>query len=89
MIKPYNNIFYRDQSKGSELSAMEMVPYFIELLKPKSVIDFGCGVGTWLKQFFENGISDIIGLDGNWVKKDNLLIPKEKFIGCDLKNQLV
>ena len=32
-------------------SADIIVPYIIELLNPKSVVDVGCGLGQWLYVF--------------------------------------
>ena len=55
----------------------------IKLFTPKSIIDFGCGLGTWLKVFKENGVNKIIGVDGSYVEKNDLLIPDECFISCD------
>jgi cyclopropane fatty-acyl-phospholipid synthase-like methyltransferase len=51
----------------------------MELVKPKSVLDVGCGIGTWLKAFEENGVTDYKGLDGNHVDRSLLKIPKDKF----------
>ena len=44
---------------------------------PKSVIDIGCGLGTWLKVLEENGIKDIIGVDGNHIDKSKLQIDEK------------
>lgn len=59
----------------------------MEITKPKSVIDFGCGLGTFLKAFKEKGINDVLGLDGNWV--DRLLLEeyldKNEFVEVDLE----
>ena len=73
---------------GSVRSARLILPIILKLIKPKNVIDVGCGVGSWLSVFQELGINDIIGLDGNWVDKDMLLIPKENFINTNLLNPL-
>lgn len=43
-----------------------LVPSVIELLNPKSVVDIGCGTGTFLKVFKDCGISDVLGVDGPW-----------------------
>jgi hypothetical protein len=48
------------------------------------VIDFGCGVGTWLRAFTENGVTDIHGLDGAYVKNSQLEILAEQFSAVDL-----
>lgn len=45
-----------------------------------SVVDFGCGVGTWLQVCRDMlGTVDILGLDGSWLPQDALLIPRERF----------
>lgn len=49
-----------------------IVPLVMELIKPNSVLDVGCGIGTWLHTFQKNGVHDIFGIDGDYVDK-NLL----------------
>lgn len=49
-----------------------IVPIILDVLKPKSVIDVGCGIGTFLNVLKRNGVNDILGLDGTWVNKDLL-----------------
>ena len=66
-----------------------MVPIVLEFVQPKSVIDVGCGVGTWLSVFSELGVPDIFGVDGNWVDKRLLLIPQNFFASHDLTRPLV
>jgi SAM-dependent methyltransferase len=89
MIKSYySKDFFCEQKKGSLKSAKEVVPLVIDLIKPKSVIDVGCGIGAWLSVFREYGISDIFGIDGEWVDKSLLLIPEDKFLVFDLKKPL-
>jgi SAM-dependent methyltransferase len=56
----------------------------VSLLQPSSVIDIGCGIGTWLAAFRENGVDDIIGVDGNYVDRSRLLIPETSFIPADI-----
>jgi len=82
--KPYNHAFYGSQSADSATSAGEMVPYLGELLQCKSVIDVGCGVGTWLAEFRKLGITDLLGLDGPWVKSSSYRIPYAQFLSSDL-----
>lgn len=66
-------------------AANEVVPYIIELLEPKSVVDVGCGIGTWLKVFEDNGIANILGIDGDYVDKSLLKIDINKFVDFDLE----
>ena len=87
-VQLYSDKFYNDQEKSSIKSANEIVPLVLSFIKPKSVIDIGCGVGTWLSVFKKYGVSDIMGVDGNWVKKEKLYIPQEKFLSHDLNKPL-
>jgi SAM-dependent methyltransferase len=52
-----------------------------------SVVDFGCGVGTWLKAFKDNGVKEVLGLDGEWCNTDLLYkyIDKQHFKYVDLE----
>lgn len=64
----------------------EVVPIIIELLKPQSVLDVGCGIGTWLSAFEEKGISDCMGVDGDHVDRTMLKINSQKFYPWNLQN---
>jgi hypothetical protein len=77
----YTEAFYAHQSGAS---ALEVVPLVLELLPVSSVVDVGCGVGTWLSVFRERGISDVLGLDGTYVNVGQLLIPPTAFRVADL-----
>jgi SAM-dependent methyltransferase len=67
------------------------VQFISTFISPKSVVDFGCGLGTWLKAFKENGSTDILGLDGKWCNKNLLLknISEQEFRVVDLENPIV
>jgi SAM-dependent methyltransferase len=84
-VGAYDTYFYNKLHVGSLKSAEIIVPLLINLINPKSVIDIGCGIGSWLSVFQKFGIDDIFGVDGDWVKKEMLLIPPEKFLALDLK----
>ncbi len=56
----------------------------LNLLPASSAVDFGCGRGTWLKACLENGVETILGLDGDYVDRDRLLIDREQFRAVDL-----
>jgi len=85
---PYDRQFYKQISGGSYRSAMIVVPILRELFRPLSVIDVGCGIGTWLRAFQETGVTDIIGIDGPYVEATDLLIPHETFLKADLSRPL-
>jgi len=84
--KYYNPKFYRELASAQE-SAREILPLVLDVVKPASVIDIGCGTGNWLAIAHELGVRDILGIDGPWVKAQ-LAIPPEKFIEHDLSTPL-
>lgn len=88
MKELYNQEFYLDNRIGSVRSASKIIPIIMNDMEVKSVVDVGCGTGTWLAQFKKNGIEDIYGFDGEWVDKEMLMIPKEKFEIKDLNEEI-
>ena len=62
----------------------EALPFILEGDVPRSVLDVGCGVGTWLAAFEELGVTDIFGLDGVDIPRESLLIDKGHFKTLDL-----
>ena len=75
----YTPEFFDTIRDGSRRSAEVVVPIVLELLKPKSVIDVGCGDGTWLSVFREMGVNDVYGLDGEYVDAKQLRIARDLF----------
>lgn len=84
--KYYNSKFYRELASAQE-SAREILPIVLDIVKPASVIDIGCGTGKWLAIARELGVREVLGVDGPWVKAQ-LAIPAEKFIERDLSKPL-
>jgi SAM-dependent methyltransferase len=83
-LKPYAESFFVEHRGDSLSSAEAIVSWIIGLISPKSVVDVGCGTGTWLSIFQKYGVRDIIGIDGEWVPKGNLEIPSKYFRAMDL-----
>jgi SAM-dependent methyltransferase len=81
---PYTVDFYKNHRDGSRRSARQIVPLVLELVQPKSVIDVGCGVGAWLAVFNECGVEDFCGIDGDYVDRNMLEIPEQRFFVSDL-----
>ncbi|MEG4092162.1 methyltransferase domain-containing protein [Microcoleus sp. Pol12B4] len=84
----YSKEFYKSLLTGSQQSAREIIPLFMEMVQPKSVVDVGCGTGGWLAVFKELGIQDYLGIDGEYVDLKMLQIPQENFLAFDLKQPL-
>lgn len=80
----YSKKFYAGISHVGAKSAGTVVPKIMELCHPSSIVDVGCGSGTWLAEFEKNGVADYVGYDGIWVDEESLEIPRERFIRADL-----
>ena len=74
-----------DNDDHDMASPKEMVPYIIDILHPKSVVDVGCGPAQWLRVFKDSGINDVLGIDGSPVPADILHIEQPEFMLCDLR----
>ena len=66
-----------------------IVKKLLEYYKPKSVVDFGCGLGTFLKAFKEEGVNEVLGLDGPWVNRELLkdFLSEDEFLEVDLEQE--
>ena len=80
----YNSTFYKRQRDQSQASAQAVVPYLISRIKPRSVIDVGCGLGTWLAEFSRQGVPEVLGIDGTYVSREMLQIPDSRFRPANL-----
>ncbi|WP_289027922.1 sulfotransferase domain-containing protein [uncultured Paraglaciecola sp.] len=88
MTTIYNDSFYDLQSKESFESALIVLTKLRELLAENielsSVVDFGCGVGSWLAAAKQVSFETVLGTDGDYVSRDKLMISKHEFIANDL-----
>jgi SAM-dependent methyltransferase len=85
----YDREFYEFHSNGSLQSARIVVPIVLAHFEITSVIDIGCGIGTWLKAFREYGVKDIFGVDGPHVDETMLLIEKDAYVAIDLRTDFL
>lgn len=79
----YNDDFYEYQSKGSLSSAEVIIDILLDYLDLESALDIGCGIGSWLKVYKSHGLA-VVGLDGSYINKEQLLIDDAEFISVDL-----
>lgn len=71
--------YYHDEIHHNLKAPSIIVPYLIKGINPHSVVDVGCGIGTFLNVFKKEGVEEIIGLDGEWVNLELL----QKYIDVD------
>ena len=84
-MQDYDSEFYADRDARTRFAA-ETILSIVQRAIPqiRSAIDVGCGVGTWLNVLRERGAAEILGIDGDWVDPQALVIPSECFARIDL-----
>jgi SAM-dependent methyltransferase len=85
MSTPYDKEYYLGLREGSRRSAEVIVPLVCGWIHPVSVVDVGCGDGTWLSVFRQHGVREILGIDREYVTGEILQIPEEEFLRHDLR----
>src|SRR5689334_4612827 len=58
----YSQKFFEAMRNGSSNSAKAVVPRLVSMFSPRSVIDIGCGAGSWLAEFRACGLEDYVGV---------------------------
>jgi SAM-dependent methyltransferase len=65
--------YAHDRNPHTVAGACAALPHIFPNWRPKSMLDVGCGLGTWLKAALDFGVSDVFGVDG-------IDIPEEQFL---------
>ncbi|PWT85168.1 MAG: hypothetical protein C5B57_03460 [Blastocatellia bacterium] len=87
-MNPYTDEFFAGHLEGSRRSARLIVPLIVDLVRPRRVVDVGCGRGTWLAVFRDHGAEEILGIDGEYVDRQHLEIAAHEFVACDLSSPI-
>ena len=83
----YDAAFFEDHAASSLASARVVLGRVFPLLRPRRLLDVGCGIGTWLRAGLELGADEVFGTDGKYVDPASLLIERERFIPADLATE--
>ena len=86
-MSPYSQRYYEGLKEDSSASARAVVPLLLKLFPARSVIDVGCGSGTWARAYLDAGC-DVLGVDGHVVQPQQLLIPPDRFQRRNLNEPL-
>jgi SAM-dependent methyltransferase len=86
MMKPIE--YNYDRNTHSVSGPQAALPLLLGNLKPASLLDVGCGIGTWLSVAQGQGIVDVLGVDGIDVPESSLLVSKQLFLRHDLTQPL-
>jgi SAM-dependent methyltransferase len=84
----YDAAFQNMTSTGSAYAARRIISILRTILSIRSVVDVGCARGTWLREWQEQSVKDVIGVDGHYVDRSKLEIDSEHFVVHDLAKPL-
>lgn len=80
----YRPLFFDYIEQGARRSARTIIPQVKHALRCESVLDVGCGAGAWLAEYREAGVEDVTGVDDDYVNRDRLLVPHDRFRAVDV-----
>ena len=76
--------YTHDPETHNRRSAARVVPWLVDRYAPRTVLDVGCGLGSWAAVFADLGC-EVLGLDGEEVSDQLLEIPRERFRVVDFE----
>jgi len=87
------NLIYKDlhstqlsqEKPATTYSSERVLEILFSVYKPNSVLDVGCGLGVWLKSAAKLGVSDLRGIEGEWINPALLEISPELIEVRDLE----
>jgi len=68
----YNADFYQNRRSRTVSSARTVLTSVRHLFPFSSVVDLGCGTGTWLSAAGGLGATRLVGYEGDWVRREML-----------------
>jgi hypothetical protein len=77
-----------EQLAGNRRSAEIVLAHVLDLVRPRTLIDVGCGVGAWSSVARDRGV-DVLAVDGDYVPREKLQIPVDRFEARDLREPLI
>jgi SAM-dependent methyltransferase len=60
--------YYRPLADDALTSARRILPIVFAVVRPDSVIDVGCGPGSWARAARSLGVDTVVGVDGSWAE---------------------
>lgn len=84
MTETYDSSYYVSRNDRTSRTAEAVLSELTEVFRDKSVLDIGCGVGTWAAVAARCGAKSVTAVDGSWVDRKMLQVSAEDFLAHDL-----
>lgn len=84
----YSGGFYDYIDAGSRASARIVARLLLKEMRIASLLDIGAGHGAWAAEWLAGGVPDVLAVDGDYVARDRLAIPVDRFCAHDLSQPL-
>lgn len=84
----YGTRFHTTRDADTDYAAERILSTILERIDVRSVCDVGCGVGTWLRVAKEKGVTEIAGIEGNWLDKSLLVVDPDSVTLRDLRQPI-
>ena len=84
----YSQDFYDYIDTGSRASARAVAALLLGEMTIASLLDIGAGHGAWAAEWKAAGVKDVLAVDGDYVDRDRLAVPKANFRAHDLSTPL-
>jgi 2-polyprenyl-3-methyl-5-hydroxy-6-metoxy-1,4-benzoquinol methylase len=70
------------------MSAQVILPFLFQQVGIGSVLDVGCGIGSWLKVCLEQHVFDVHGIDGSEWNEDVCLVGSSQYFRKDISEPI-
>lgn len=87
-VGSYTPAWFARRQAAAQRSAEQVLRHVLPLVRPRAVVDIGCGTGSWLAAAKRLGVQEIAGVDGAHVDVRQLEIPEDRFCAVDLATSL-
>ena len=86
----YNEAFHEDREKLTSYAAERILRVLTDYFDIKSIVDFGGGIGVWIKAFrsANPGSLEALCIDGDYISKDMLVCDPGDFLCKDLEKEI-
>ena len=84
----YSGDFYSYIDAGSRRSARVVASILLPEIRIGSLLDVGAGHGAWAAEWLAAGVKTVLAVDGDYVRRDQLAVPKKNFRAHDLATPL-